>query len=214
MAVLSVNEKNFQQEVLESELPVLIDLWAAWCQPCKEVSPRVEDVARELEGRLKVVKLDVEANPRLAKAFEARSIPMLVVVAEGRPGKSAVGALSKKESLALVEPFLPRGEHEVTVRELVALQRERRVVVLDVREAPVYGRAHIPGARSAPVETLETLVATFARERRVPVVYDRSGGEEAKRALEVLTKHGLPAMFLQGGFLAWESEGLEVERPS
>ena len=89
MAVKSVTTATFRQEVMESELPVLVDLWAEWCAPCRQLSPRVEEVAREMEGRIKVVKVNVDQNPELAQAFNARSIPMLVVIVNGQIGRAS-----------------------------------------------------------------------------------------------------------------------------
>lgn len=212
MAVMEVTTASFKREVLESELPVLIDLWATWCAPCRQLSPRVEEVARELEGRLKVVKIDVDKNPEIAQAFNARSIPMLVVMVGGRPAKTAQGAISKPEILDLVEPFLPGSEDEVPAKELPALLKARRVVVVDVREAAVFARAHIPGARNVPLENLELSLQTLAMERKPVVVYDRANGDDARKAFETLTQRGLPAALLKGGFVGWESEGFDVER--
>lgn len=213
MAVQSVTTATFRREVLESELPVLIDLWAEWCGPCRQLSPRVEEVAREMEGRLKVVKVNVDQNPELAQAFNARSIPMLVVMVGGRPAKTAQGAISKAEILDLVEPFLPGAEDEVPAKELPALMKARRVTVIDIREPAVFNRAHIPGARNVPNENVATSVQTLAMERRPVVVYDRASGEVAKKAMETIREQGLPAVILKGGFLAWEAEGFDVERP-
>ena len=214
MAVLSVTTATFQREVLESEIPVLIDLWAEWCGPCKQLSPRVEEVAREFEGRLKVVKVNVDQNPQLAQAFRAQSIPMLVVVAGGRPVKSAVGALTKKEILDLVEPFLPGSEDEVQAKELPALLKARRVVVVDVREAAVYARVHIPGAISVPLDELDEKLPALAAQRKPLVIYDRAGGDDARKVFEALQQQGLPAVMLKGGMVGWESEGFDVERPN
>lgn len=212
MAVQSVTTASFKREVMEAELPVLIDLWAEWCGPCKQLSPRVEEVARELEGRLKVVKINVDQNPELARAFGAQSIPMLVVVAGGRPVKSAVGALSKKEILDLVEPFLPGSEDEIPAKELPALMKAKRVTVVDVRETPSFNRAHIPGARNVPAEGIGLAVQTLMIERKPVVIYDRSCGDDARKAFETLSQRNVPAVLLKGGFLAWEAEGFDIER--
>lgn len=212
MPVLSVTTATFQREVLESELPVLIDLWAEWCGPCKQLSPRVEEVAREFDGRLKVVKINVDQNPQIAQAFRAESIPMLVVVAGGRPVKTAVGALSKREIVDLVEPFLPGAEDEVQAKELPALLKARRVVVVDVREAAVYARAHVPGAVNAPADDFEAKLPALMAQRKPLVIYDRSCADDARRVFETLQKQGVPAVLLKGGMLGWESEGFDVER--
>lgn len=212
MPVKSVTTASFKQEVLESELPVLVDLWAEWCGPCRQLSPRVEEVARELDGRLKVVKVNVDQNPELAQAFGAQSIPMLVVIAGGRPVKSATGAISKPEILDLVEPFLPGAEDELAAKELPELMKARKVIVVDVRAREVFARAHIPGARNVPIEVFFEALDGLARERRAVVVYDRSGSDDARSAFETLSQQGLPAARLRGGFLAWEAEGYDVER--
>ncbi len=214
MAVQNVTTASFRLEVMESELPVLVDLWAEWCAPCRQLSPLVEQVARELVGKLKVVKINIDQNPEIAQAFRATSIPMLVVVAGGRPVKTSSGLISKQQILELVEPFLPGAEDEIPAKELPALLKARKVTLVDLRDATVFARAHIPGARNVPFENLELSVQTLALERKPVVVYDRAGGEVARKALESLARHGLPVAFLKGGMLGWEGEGYDVERPS
>jgi thioredoxin 1 len=94
-SALEVTSENFQAEVLDSELPVLIDLWAAWCGPCRMVSPVVDEIASDYSGRLKVGKVDVDAEPAIAQRFGVQSIPMLVVVKGGEVVAQAVGARPK-----------------------------------------------------------------------------------------------------------------------
>jgi len=212
MAVTPVTTATFRREVLESPIPVLIDLWAEWCAPCRQLSPRVEAVANRLEGKLKVVKINVDQNPDIAQAFRAQNIPLLVVIVGGRPVKTSPGLITEAQILELVEPFLPGAEDEVPAKELPALLKAKRVTVVDLRDAPVFARAHIPGAVNVPMENLSLSVGTLALDRRPVVVYDRSGGESARQAFEQLTAQGLPAAILKGGFLAWEAEGYDVER--
>ncbi len=213
MAVTQVTTATFRREVLESPLPVLIDLWAEWCAPCRQLSPRVEAVAQRLEGKLKVVKINVDQNPDIAQAFRAQNIPLLVVIVGGRPVKTSPGLITEAQILELVEPYLPGAEDEVPARELPGLMKAGRVTVVDLRDAPVYARAHIPGAVNVPMENLLLSVGTLALDRRAVVVYDRSGTESSRQAFELLTGKGLPAAILKGGFLAWEAEGYDVERP-
>ena len=212
MAVLSVTTATFQREVLQSELPVLIDLWAPGFPACRQLSPRVEEVARELDGKLKAVKVNVEENPQIAQMFRVTEVPMLVVVAGGRPVNAAKGAISKAEIMELVEPHLPGAEDEIPARELPPLIKAGKVLIVDVRDTGPYQRAHIPGARNVPGESITLAVQTLAMERKPVVLYDRSGGEDVRKAFDALQQVGLPAAILKGGFLAWESEGYSIER--
>jgi thioredoxin 1 len=89
-------DRTFAQEVLQSTPPVLVDVWADWCGPCKAIAPIVEELAREYEGRLKVMKLDVDENPRTASAYRVQSIPTVLVFKDGKPAERIVGAVPKK----------------------------------------------------------------------------------------------------------------------
>lgn len=91
----AVTDATFQDEVLQSDLPVLVDFWAAWCGPCRVIAPTIEELASEYEGRAKVVKLDVDANPQTAMAFNIRSIPTLLLFKGGRPVDQMVGVVPK-----------------------------------------------------------------------------------------------------------------------
>ena len=94
--VLEVTDSTFAQEVLQSTPPVLVDVWADWCGPCKAIAPIVEELASEYEGQLKVMKLDVDENPRTALAYRVQSIPTLLVFKDGKPAERIVGAVPKK----------------------------------------------------------------------------------------------------------------------
>jgi thioredoxin 1 len=96
MADLIVTDKNFQEEVLKADLPVLVDFWAPWCQPCKIVGPIVEELAGEYTGKLKVGKLNVDENPEAAGNFGVMSIPTLMIFKGGQPVKTVVGAQGKE----------------------------------------------------------------------------------------------------------------------
>jgi thioredoxin 1 len=93
--VLEVTDSTFAQEVLQSTPPVLVDFWADWCGPCKAIASIVEELASEYEGQLKVMKLDVDENPRTASAYRVQSIPALLVFKDGKPAERIVGAVPK-----------------------------------------------------------------------------------------------------------------------
>ena len=101
MSAISVNRNNFNQEVLNSDKPVLIDFWAPWCGPCRMVVPLVEEIAKE-RSDIKVVKINVDEEQELAMQFGVMSIPTLVVMKSGRIVNQAVGARPKAQILAML----------------------------------------------------------------------------------------------------------------
>ena len=103
MSVITITSKNFEEEVSKSEVPVLLDFWATWCGPCKIVSPIVDEVANEVEGKAKVGKVNVDEEQELASAFQIMSIPTLVVIQNGKLVKQAVGVRSKAEILDMLK---------------------------------------------------------------------------------------------------------------
>jgi len=212
MPVIQVTDQSFEKEVLTSELPVLIDLYADWCQPCKAISPIVAQISEELAGKLKVCKVDVDRSPRIKQSFRVQSIPMLALIHQGQLVDALVGAVDKKAILALVDPVLPRDASEVTTKDLATLLPQRRVVPVDIRDAASFKRYRIPGAVNIPAETLLTRAAELApRDGRIRVLYGRST-EEAKTLANDLREKGVQVGYLSGGFLHWEADGLEVER--
>jgi thioredoxin 2 len=103
---VTVTDATFSAEVEHSPLPVVLDLWAAWCGPCRMISPVLEDLAKRHAGHLKVVKVDVDANQGLASKFGANSIPLLVVIREGKEVDRIVGALPRAALEQRLGPIL------------------------------------------------------------------------------------------------------------
>ena len=95
MVVLNVTGKDFEAEVLKSDLPVLVDFWAEWCGPCRMVGPIVDEIAEELQGKLKVVKVNVDDAQDLAGNYQVMSIPTLLLFKGGEPVEQIIGAVSK-----------------------------------------------------------------------------------------------------------------------
>jgi len=94
---IEVNDSNFDQMVLQAKTPVLVDLWAPWCAPCRMVSPVVEELASEYEGRVSFAKLNVDQNPRTASRYGIMSIPTLLIFKDGKPLSNIVGFRPKAE---------------------------------------------------------------------------------------------------------------------
>ncbi|MCP4295521.1 MAG: thioredoxin [Proteobacteria bacterium] len=92
MATVAINDGNFDNEVLKSEGPVLVDFWAAWCGPCKMIGPVLEDLSNEYSGKVKIAKLDVDQNQNTASQFGVRSIPTLILFENGKQKETIVGA--------------------------------------------------------------------------------------------------------------------------
>jgi thioredoxin 1 len=95
--VHTFTETNFKEEVLDADEPVLVDFWAEWCGPCRQVAPIVEDLADDYSGRAKVGKVDVDANQRIAAQYGIRSIPSLIIFRDGEPVEQMVGVTPKKQ---------------------------------------------------------------------------------------------------------------------
>jgi thioredoxin len=154
-----VTEKNFEQEVLLSEEPVLVEFSAEWCGPCKTMAPDLMALANELKGKAKIVAIDIDRSPLIARQMGVQSVPTFVVFHQGRPVGGKVGALPRRELRDLLEPFLPRAEGALKAEELAQLLKAGRVVAVDTREAAVFARAHLPGAVNMPAAEIETRLA-------------------------------------------------------
>lgn len=101
--IVHVTNASFEEEVLKSKLPVLVDYWAEWCGPCKMIAPVLDEIAREYAGRLKVCKMDVDANGETPARFAIRGIPTLMIFMDGNAEATKVGAVSRSQLAAFID---------------------------------------------------------------------------------------------------------------
>ncbi|MBI2996784.1 MAG: thioredoxin [Candidatus Melainabacteria bacterium] len=101
-----VTDATFEAEVLKSPIPVLVDFWAPWCGPCKAVAPVVEEIAKDYSGKLKVLKLNTDENPKTAQSYRISGIPSLMVFKNGQPVEQVVGAVPKTTLSSAVEKHI------------------------------------------------------------------------------------------------------------
>jgi len=213
MPVLNVTEQNFEKEALLSELPVLLEFGAEWCGPCKTVAPELKALSEELSGKAKVVSVDIDRSPMLAREMGVQSVPTFVVFHQGRPADGRVGALRKTQLMEMLDPFLPRAAGALKPEEVAQLLAQHRVSLVDTREAAVFQRAHLPGAVNIPLEEINNRLAELHMLPGAPVLYCRSG-DKTKDVAATLAEQGVPVSFLDGGVLGWEATGLALERPA
>jgi len=105
-AVTEVTDSTFDTEVLQSQVPVLVDFWATWCGPCRMIAPIVEELAKQYEGKLKVAKVDVDNNTRIATKYDIRSIPSLYIFKGGKVVQTIIGAVPKNQLVMALDGVL------------------------------------------------------------------------------------------------------------
>lgn len=103
MSTHHFTDHNFKKEVLESELPVLVDFWAAWCGPCKAIAPLIDELAKEYVGKMKIGKVDVDTNPKIATEYGVMSIPTIIFFKKGKVMNQLVGAANKLDLKRKIE---------------------------------------------------------------------------------------------------------------
>ena len=103
MAIQSIKEDSFEKEVVNSELPVLIDFWAEWCGPCKEMNPILEEVSSEMEKKIKVLKINIDENPNIPNKYGVQSIPTLIIFKKGEAIATKVGASIKSDLITWID---------------------------------------------------------------------------------------------------------------
>ena len=103
---ITITDANFQDQVLGSSTPVLVDFWATWCGPCRMIAPILEEIAKEQDGKVVIGKLDVDANGNTAQKYNVMSIPTLILFKDGQPAERLVGYMSKEQLMAKLTPSI------------------------------------------------------------------------------------------------------------
>jgi thioredoxin 1 len=103
---IELTDANFDEEVISSDIPVIVDFWAVWCGPCKMIAPVVDEIAEEYRGKIKVGKLDVDNNRQIATNFMIRSIPTLLIFKNGRVVEQIIGVVAKSNLVEKIEKYL------------------------------------------------------------------------------------------------------------
>ena len=106
MSVKSIKENEFDSEVISSDKPVLIDFWAEWCGPCKEISPILEEIADEMKDIVKIVKMNIDENPNVPNKYGIQSIPTMIIFKKGEPVSTKIGSVVKSELKTWIETSL------------------------------------------------------------------------------------------------------------
>lgn len=209
MPTVAVTDTTFQSDVLEAELPVLVDFWADWCKPCKQIAPILEKLSDEFAGRLVVAKVNVDQNPMVGQALRIQSIPTMVLFSGGRPVDAVQGALPESHIRKFVEPHLaPPSTDGIAInveRLAAALDAGQPYTVVDIRAPIDFGRSHILGSKNIPSESIEAELAKL--RPRGPVVFVCRTGEQSKALAESLEDGPIRVMALEKGLLEWEGEG-------
>ncbi len=210
-SIAVVTEKDFEAQVLRSELTVLLVFASDRSAASKQVEPILVQLAQEYAGKATILKVDADKSPYLVQQLRVQQLPTFMVWAGGRPADMQAGPMAKKQLQAMLEPFLPRPAGALKAMELAELIKKGVVAAVDTRDASAYGRAHIPGSTNMPLDELEGRIAELYMLPGQPVLYCRAG-DKTKEFIAKMAESNVELGYLEGGMLAWESDGFPIER--
>lgn len=208
MATVEVTDATFQAEILESEIPVLVDFWATWCEPCKAVAPLLEELSETYAGRIKIAKVDVDKSPGISQQMRIQSIPTLVVFDQGRPVDAVQGALPKEQLEELIQKHIPEVERtSIKVEELVQyIATGHPAQIFDIRDPRHVSRSHLRNARCVQEADLTAETLALPPETLI-VLVDRTGETSQPAALALVATVPNQVLYLEKGLLEWEGSG-------
>lgn len=216
MSVNEVSQQSFQQAVVESDVPVLVNLFAARFPESQGLDPVLDEIAEDYAGSLSVVKIDVEQSPGVAQAFRVQAVPVTALVVDGRPLELVEGVVSKARLVEMISKVVeakPGGVQNWDVKKAAIEVKEKKVRPVDLREEGDYGRARLPGAVNAPPERFDAAVARLKSSKKTLLFYSRDS-KDIQTSADRAVAAGLNVAILTGGLLGWEAEGKPVEKGS
>ena len=211
MATIDVTDETFDQLVLESDTPVLVDFWAAWCQPCRLIGPIVEELSEEYAGSVVFAKLDIDKNPAIQARYRVSSIPLLVLFRRGQQPQAVQGAVPKQTLVAFLEKAVPGlgGATSIAPKQLKErLDRGDPIRIFDLRREQDFGRSHIRRSKVVAPEALAAAVEAVPPEQTIVLVCRT--GQVSKDAAKGLKASGKSILVLEKGLLEWEGAGLQT----